>query len=328
MDLEVECNNLGETNLPKSRALLLISVLIPALFLLVCALYIHHNVDEFKFVYLLSPQYSIAASITILAIFILNQCQLSLFLKKFDVTVPFCELFAVNMVMMLGNLLIPMRGGSGLLAYYLKKLYNLNYTSFAAIFAGTSVLVALTNLIVSIIALSYMGLVYGTWIVELIAAAFILLILMSYFVWVASPDSWKTFISVPWLFRISKAWKRLTCDRQLLWRAGLLALLMSMAVAAAFQFIYISLGIRLSFANSLTISSLGSISALIPLTPGSLGIFDAVVVGIPHMFGLSLAQCMSAAIAFRVICFVLSLGLGLPGAFYLGRIVRRRNGGI
>jgi uncharacterized membrane protein YbhN (UPF0104 family) len=302
--------------------------LIPVLFLLACGLYIHHHLDEFKFVYLLSPQYSVAASIMMLAIFILNQFQLSLFLKKFNVTVPFCELFAINMVMMLGNLLIPMRGGSGLLAFYLKKLYRLDYTAFAAIFAGTSVLVALTNLIISILALSYMGLAYGKWVAELIVVVVILLMLLSYLVWVATPDSWKTFASVSWLFRISKAWKQLTSDRHLLWRAGLLALLMSMAVAGAFQFIYVSLGVRLSFANSLTISSLGTISSLIPLTPGSLGIFDAVVVGVPHIFGLSLAKCISAAIAFRVICFLLSLILGLPGAVYLGRIMRRQNGGI
>jgi hypothetical protein len=73
-----------------------------------------------------------AAGLLVLVSYILNAYQLSLFLNNFKVSLGVVELMALTTGMLLGNLLIPMRGGTGGLALYLKRVH-LDFKSFAAL---------------------------------------------------------------------------------------------------------------------------------------------------------------------------------------------------
>jgi uncharacterized protein (TIRG00374 family) len=75
--------------------------------------------------------------------------------------------------------------------------------------------------------------------------------------------------------------------------------------------------VSLSPLATLTVSSLGSVANLVPLTPGALGIVDAVVIQIPQVFGLEPSRAVGAAIVFRALSFAWTFVLGLPGLLYL-----------
>jgi uncharacterized membrane protein YbhN (UPF0104 family) len=66
-------------------------------------------------------------------------------------------------------------------------------------------------------------------------------------------------------------------------------------------------------------SSLGNIANTVPISPGSLGVFDAVTIQIPQLFGIGAAESISATLIFRALWFIWGIGLGLPGLLYMAR---------
>jgi uncharacterized protein (TIRG00374 family) len=100
--------------------------------------------------------------------------------------------------------------------------------------------------------------------------------------------------------------------------------LTSLCLTGSFYYIYRSIGQPLSPCAVMITSSLGSIANLVPLTPGSLGIFDAVTIQIPQSFGLDPSHAIAGTLVFRVLTFVGACILGIPGMIY---VFARREGG-
>ncbi len=85
---------------------------IVATILLLCGYYVYTHRDEFEFLSHVSYPEVAGASLMILISYILNAHQLNLFLRNFKLSLGLVELISLTMAMNLGNLLIPMRGGS------------------------------------------------------------------------------------------------------------------------------------------------------------------------------------------------------------------------
>ena len=100
--------------------------------------------------------------------------------------------------------------------------------------------------------------------------------------------------------------------------------IVAFCLAGAFYFIYLALGTPLSALAVLIITGLGNIANLAPVTPGALGIFDAVVIEIPQLFGLDPARSLAAALAFRALSFFWACALGIPGLLFIVRLSRKR----
>jgi len=128
---------------------------------------------------------------------------------------------------------------------------------------------------------------------------------------------WKKSGILSPVFQAAHSWHVLTRDRRLLASLAVSLLIISFVLTAAFYFIYRALDTPLSLFGVLVTSSLGNVANLIPLTPGSLGIFDAVVIQIPQLFGVDPARAIAATLVFRVLCFFWALLLGIPGMYYL-----------
>ena len=101
--------------------------------------------------------------------------------------------------------------------------------------------------------------------------------------------------------------------------------LISVAIACCFYFLYRSIGSPLSIEAALITSTLGNLATLIPGVPGSIGIFDAVVIKIPQLFGLDTARSLCAALIYRLIFFSCATTLGVPAILYLAAIIRSRS---
>jgi uncharacterized protein (TIRG00374 family) len=95
---------------------------------------------------------------------------------------------------------------------------------------------------------------------------------------------------------------------------------MSFALMSAFYLIYGALGMPLSASAVLITSSLGNIANLIPITPGSLGVFDTVMIQVPQIFGLDPARSIAATLVFRVLSFFWAFLFGIPGMIYIFRV--------
>lgn len=123
----------------------LLAPIIVAVFFAACGYYVVTHWRDFAFVAEISFPETAAAGLLILVSFVINAFQLNLFLRKFGVRLGFLELIALTMSMLLGNLIMPLRGGTGGLALYLKRAHGLDFQAFAAIYGGTALLTGLIN---------------------------------------------------------------------------------------------------------------------------------------------------------------------------------------
>jgi uncharacterized protein (TIRG00374 family) len=296
---------------------------IVAAFLGLSAYYVYANRQDFAFVASISLPETAAAGFLILACFTINAYQMDAFLKHFGLSLHYLELMALTAAMLLGNLIMPMRGGSGALAVYLKKVHGLDFQAFAAIYGGTAVLVALINTALAIVALTILGLANGFMHLGLSVVVISLFAFCLYLSLFPPPVKRETSGLLGLAFRAARSWRLLTRDRRLLLSLVCSLLVIAFALTGAFYLIYKALGAPLSPSAALITSSLGAVANLIPITPGSLGVFDAVIIQVPQMFGLDPARSLAATLVFRVLSFFWAFALGIPGLVYVLRLGRR-----
>ena len=301
----------GQRNLRPVMAILAIG------FVAACAGYMYYHVEDFRFLLGVSGTDLLTATVFILVGFVSSCYQLDLFLRRFELRLGTLELVAVTHAMMLGNLVIPMRGGSGGLAVYLKKIHGLDFTSFAVIYGGTAILVAMINSLMAVIALLALWMISGYFNLVISVAVSVVLLSCLGLTFGAPGPAYRSNIIVNKIIEIANSWKAITADMALLTALTLSITLMSLSLVGSFYYIYRAMGCPLTMEAAIVTSSVGSIVNLIPLTPGSLGVFDVAIIEIQRIFGLTTAQSIAAAMIFRSLTFGLALLVGIPGILYM-----------
>jgi hypothetical protein len=290
---------------------------IVAVFVVLCGYYVHSHWEDFAFLGSVSLPEAFAAGLLILLSYLVNVFQMKLFLGKFGLKLGFIELTALSGGSMLGNLLIPMRGGTAGLAVYLKKVRGLDFEAFGAIYGGTALLVALINAALSLLGLALLAWLHGYTHPVLTVFVIGIFAICLYVCVFPPPVTWKKRGLLGLVVRAAQSWHLLTRDRQLLFVAMVSFLVISLALTLSFYLIYRALGMPLSFSAVIITSSLGNLANLVPITPGSLGVFDVVVIELPQIFGLDPARSIAATLVFRALSFLWAFVLGIPGLVYL-----------
>ncbi len=294
------------------------------IFLLLCGYYVYSHRSDFVFVSTVSlPDLSIAGFLILVTLYV-SALQLRLFLNEFGLKLGFMRLMALTMSMVLGNLVLPMRGGTGIIAVYLKKIHGLDLTAFAVIYAGTGLLMALVNTGLALIGLLLLFFTHGFFHPALILSVACLFAVFCYLSIFPPPVKWKRGGMLRVVFDSVNSWHALTRHRLLLLKLTLLFLIASLFLAGALYSIYHALGEPLSAFAVLITSALGNLANLVPIIPGSFGIFDAITIKIPMIFGLDTARAVAATLLFRAVFFFWGLILGIPGLLYLFTIIKKR----
>lgn len=287
------------------------------MFVLLCGWYVKSHWSDFAFLADVSLGDVVVAALLVLASYVLNVLQMHCFLSKLGLRLGYMELTGITNGMILANLIIPMRGGTGGFAVYLKKIHGLDFGAFAVMYAGTALIVAMINTGLSLMALVLLAAMYGR-VYPVLSLGVSALFACCVFLCVFPPRAvWGRGGLTGLALRLAHSWHLLTRDRRLLTRVSVLLLLISLCLTASFYFIYRSIGAPLSPCAVMITSSLSSIANLVPLTPGSLGIFDAVAIQIPQLFGLDPARAIAGTLVFRILTFVWACVLGIPGMIYI-----------
>lgn len=287
-----------------------------------CLSYAWSHRDDFSFLATTSLREVLIAAAFVLVSYVMNGYQLGLFLGKFGLDLGTLERLAITMAMMLGNLVIPMRGGSGALAVYLKAVHQFNFGSFAVIYGGTALLMGLINAALAFGTLVYLACVRDFYQPLLLTFSAVLFVGTAYLVFRPPPAPWQHKGILGVFFHISHAWRLIASDKPLMRALVLSTSAIVLLLFWAFWFIYRATDSNISFLGIVVTTSIGNIANLAPFTPGSLGVFDAVTIQIPLMFQLDIARSMAATFLFRTVCFGWALLFGLPAAWYMARNMR------
>lgn len=250
----------------------------------------------------------------------LNGIFIKIVLQPFKKTIGIAESFYVSLISSAGNYFAPVGAGLGFRAVYLKRKHNLSYGDFMATVSGNYVLVFLVTSLSGLVALglerSYAGHKYWVLFFVFLALFLVDLILMS--VRVARiiirllRKTGRVGFLVRILSKIIEGWLLIITNKKLVWHLiGLTAIGYPLSLAMSFLILH-SLHFHTSFGGLLLLVSLSSLSVFINITPGNVGIKEAVFIFSAQAIGLNTSQILAYSLIDRGVMFMVLLLLWVP----------------
>lgn len=214
----------------------------------------------------------------VLAAWTVNATQNLLLYRAAGIELGFGEIWLLSAASAFGNYL-PMRMGTVLRAHYLKAVHGLGYARFGAIFGVRTLLLVLSTALTGLVGTAGIYLSGGTLSLELLALFGGLFVVTALGWWVPLPSRWQTGSK-----RLSRALKEFTNGyRELKSKPGsslaVLLLLVLQQVLVALRLAWIASVLHAAMAPfaALSMAPLAVLASYAQITPGALGIREAML---------------------------------------------------
>jgi len=272
--------------------------------------YLKNHLSDFKQITLINPLWLIP----LIALFLINYffigIQTKVLLEPLGVKLKNLETYMLSIVTGFYNIITPAHGGMGARAVYLKKKHNFTYTNFLASLAGMYVITffigSLSGLI-SVFAIYKLYAVFN-WIIFLVfLGLFIPLTLIIIF----SPEFKETkhkFLNQ--FIKVANGWNLIRKNKKVLFICIFVTIACLFSGVATTLISYHIFGINLSFIQALFLAGIGSVAILISITPGNLGVAEAIAVFSASILGITPTQSLSVAILGRIVQMITLFILG------------------
>jgi uncharacterized protein (TIRG00374 family) len=239
--------------------------------------------------------------------------------KAFSIRMSMSESFALSIVTGFYNMITPFRGGMAVRALYLKRKYNFTYVNFMASLSAVYVLTFLVASFLGIISTLCIYFEKGifSWIVFVVFDAVFLLMLGM--VCLSPKINNKDNKWLNKLVDVINGWHLIRNNKRLIIVTCLITAFQVFLGALMFLLQFRVFGIKVSFASAVFLSAISNLSILIGITPGNLGVQEAVTVFSAATIGISATQSLSAALLGRAVSLVVFFTLGPIFSYMLMR---------
>lgn len=301
--------------------------------LVICAFiaYLTTHLSDFKLLLTINPIYILFLAIVNLLMIIVNGLFMKWSIALFDKKISFHESVRISLISSAGNFFAPAGSGLGFRALYLKKKYKLSYSNYLSVLLCNYVMVFF---ITSLLGLLSLFMLKDRLSISAFALAifFVVLFIFSVLSMVIRIGDNKYKISrYEWANRfleiakkISKGWVLILADKTTVILLLMLILVNTLLMITDTYLIMASVGIGISFGGLLIFSVLGSLSVFINITPGNLGVKEAVYLVFSTIIGLTVAQIISVSLIDRTVQFgVLLLLWTIYGKRFYTSMVRK-----
>jgi len=288
----------------------LVSLAILALLVLWAVTYLSDHFDEFKKALAWPlPCLVLASLLTVIRFGIVGQFT-QIILRAFGLTLTFREWFGLPVITTLGNYVLPFRGGSGLRAAYLKKRHAFPLTDFLSTFVAIYLVVLIVNAAVGLTALALspswrgpggtaVALFFG-----LVLAGSLGLVIFPL------PKDGVQRLKIKTLIRLVEGWQKIKEHPQVTVRLFIMSLANTVTGMLVVYVGFLAMDVRVGLAGSALVVALQALTLFMAVTPGGLGIQDAVLVFTAQALGVSPTQGLALAVAVRALTLFWSLILG------------------
>jgi uncharacterized membrane protein YbhN (UPF0104 family) len=238
-----------------------------------------------------------------------NGLFLRAFAFKFGIRLAPKEWFGLSVVTTMGNYITPFSGGLIARAAYLKRRHAFPYAQFATMLASNYLVNFWVIGVVGVISLlAFEGMAGSYWHVILFFAT----VTVSISALVMFPS-----IRLPWNNRLAntfntalEGWALVKNDWSLLARLVILSLINILLNGVSFWLAYDALGSPVHFTAALLVSLLAVFSVLVNVTPGNLGVQEAVVTVSSGLLGAGTSVGLLVALLIRAATLVVAFTLG------------------
>jgi uncharacterized protein (TIRG00374 family) len=217
----------------------------------------------------------------------------------------------------IGNFFGPLLGGTSIRAVHLKKTHSLSYSNFTATLAGYYLIIFIANSVLAIVSLlflkgtretdSLLGF-FAIWLAVLVALIFVRLPGKKRFDKITTRNKYiNTLVTI--IYDIEDGWHILVKNRWLMMRLmflGFFGFVITFFLTLV-EFDAIHVHIQLAALGFYT--SLVTVSMLLSLTPGAIGIREAILLFVAGTLGVTTKEILQVAVIDRGINFVVLLAL-------------------
>jgi len=286
------------------------TVLVIALF----GIYIYRNQEIIEVLGNVNILYIIIVMLLFLVVFLLEGFFILITLRVFKKDISLKESYYLSTLSRIGNYLLPLRAGAVFRATYLKMKYDFEYTKFLSTLYGYYIILFLMYAIIALFTLLTKWVLSGEFYLLLTLFFGFLLLGMLFLIFVRFPfkkvlkkDSGIISKLIAFVSKFMDSWDMIVKGKKLfLSLVGVtLGSIFLNGVITFLEFLALGIGVRVL--DILLYTCLSGVSLLISITPGSLGIREAVFLITSQSIGLSKGQIMQLAVLDRGIMFVLLL---------------------
>ena len=276
------------------------------------AIYFYYHIGEFKQLRVVNPIYLVPLFFLAILFLINNGLVLKYLLEPFKIKLGFKEWFGLSIITTMGNLLTPFRGGATVRAVYLKKIHQFSYSHFLSTLAGIYVITFLINSLVGLLTMICLYCFYGLFNI-LIFAIFLCLFLFLLGIVIFSPELKETEYSfINKFIKVINGWHLIKSNKKIITVTGLIALINVVIMLLMIFLEFKVFGVSISLLSVLFLSIVSTLGLFISITPGALGIREAIVAFTATVINIPIPQALTVSILDRAV--------GLAIIFILGPI--------
>lgn len=228
------------------------------------------------------------------------------------------ESFYVSILTAVGNFFGPLFGGLSIRAVYLKKIHHLPYSKFTATLVGYYLLMFIGNSLLALVGLLlledthqtlYLTGIFGAWLLLFIGFAFVRLPQKNKLDFMQRNRVLRFMHKV--LYDIDAGWRVLLADKRLMAQAALLAVFNLAMVVLITLVEFWALNISITLPALLLYSALVQVSILLSITPGAVGVREALLLVVATTLGVTGQEILQVAIIDRGVQFIIIALLAL-----------------
>jgi len=264
------------------------------------ASYIYSHLSEFKQIALADPEkITLLILITLIAA-ILNGLIIKYLAEPFSIKLDFKEWFGLATITTFYNTIMPMRSGLFTKAAYLKKKHAFSFTNFIAMMAGIYVINLFVSGIIGFLSLVIIYVKYKIFNLP-IALLFLGILLVTSMIVIFSPklpETNREFLNK--FIRVINGWHLIKNNTKVITISATVALLQIIINAFATLLSFRMIFFEIDFVRAVFITSIGTLSVLIGITPASLGITEGLAILTGWVLGITTAKSLAAALIRRL----------------------------
>lgn len=249
--------------------------------------------------------------ITLLHIISLYNNGIALKLLALPFKIKLKNYFLLSIASTFFNLITPFKGGAGIRAIYMKKRYQLKYSEFAAALFGNYVIISLVTALLGLIIIVF---IYFQEAIFSPAVTLVFLVIPAVSILIIKT---KIPFKNEKIREITGGWQIIKTDKILIIKLAALTCISILIIGLQNWITFRALGIEISLIQSFYVAIVGTLGIFINITPGSLGITEALYLFSAKIINIDPAYALLAALIIRASSLILMLIAGPIANYFL-----------
>ena len=283
-------------------------IIIYFLVIAVVGLFFYQFKDELLAIHIVKPIYILPIIFASFAIILVNGLINFIILKSYSLSIPFLTCVGLAGLSALGNLVIPMRGGSVSNAVYLKKKFKFSYAKFLSSLSALYVVIFWVSSVCGLLGVLLLRVFYNIGTPWNLALFFLIIFVTLSSIIIFSPTiSLTKYSFINKFISVVNNWNNFNQDRKSILYVAIATILNILIGTVLSYSMFQLIGETVNLFKLAIYTIFSGFSILISFTPGNLGIKETFAIYSASTLGIALPLVLVVSIVERLASLLVSL---------------------